>query len=404
MLIEKIKAKLIENSRKEQTIKVIAKTSHGAYEGSAPSGASTSSYEAIAFPKGVKHSVNFMNNIVNDNLKKLEISSFDDLQKIEEKTPIVDVGGDGLIALESVLLKALSKGNVWYFLNKEARQVPRPVGNCVGGGMHIKGKKASDFQEFLLLSLDAQSFSKASIINHELYGLVGKKLRSWDETFKGEITDEGAWAPNLSNTEILDVLSNVLEKVNARIDFHVCLGLDVAATSFFDGKKYCYKNYSSQIKEKKLSEDEQIEFLIGLVEKYNITYLEDPLEENDVNGFKLLKKKIGKRCLIIGDDVTATQEERLEKAKDALNALIIKPNQAGSYIRMKAVIEKAKKYKLNCIMSHRSGETMDDIIADLAVGFNCELLKCGIYGKEREAKLKRVNAIENEIKYLKKKD
>ncbi len=402
MLIEKIKAKAIENSRKEQTIKVIAKTSHGSYEGSAPSGASTSSYEAIAFPKGVKNSVNFMNNVIGKNLKKFEINSFDDLQEIEEKTLIDDVGGNGLIALESALLKALSKGKAWHFLNREARQVPRPVGNCAGGGMHIKGKKASDFQEFLLLSLDAQSFSKASLVNHELYGLVGKKLHSWDETFKKEITDEGAWAPNLSNTEILDVLSNVLEKVNARIDFHVYLGLDVAATSFFDGKNYCYKNYSAQIKEKKLSREEHIEFLRELVEKYNITYLEDPLEENDVSGFKLLKKKIGKRCLIVGDDITATHEERLEKAKDSLNALIIKPNQAGSYIRMKAVIEKAKKYNLNCIMSHRSGETMDDIIADLAVGFNCELLKCGIYGKEREAKLKRVNAIENEIRNFKK--
>ena len=403
MLIQKVKAEKIFNSRKEETLKVLVKTSNGKYEGSAPSGASIGSYEAVAFPKGVEHAVRFFNKEIL--LKDMEMHDFDDFIKIEERVDQKEVGGNGVIALESALLKALAKGKVWQLLDKNTKQIPRPVGNCIGGGKHIKNRIGSDFQEFLLVSFDAASFHDAVQANNEIYEHVGELLKKKDPLFRKEVTDEGAWAPYLSNGEILDILYEAVQEVNEKLlGFKVHIGLDVAATSFFEEKKYCYKNYSSSVKEKRLTKKEQIDFLLSLVKKYKIAYLEDPLEENDVEGFSLLKKKVGKNCLIVGDDVTATHPERLEKVitKDAVNAVIIKPNQAGSYIRMKETLVKAQKNKLICVMSHRSGETKDDIIADLSVGFHCPLLKCGIYGKERVVKLERIEKIEYEIKKLKK--
>jgi len=400
MIVKKVRAKVIDNSRKEKTLKVIIKTSNGNYEASAPSGASTSSFEAVAFPLGAKKSADLINK---HSFKDIEINSFEDLKKIEALFNVNEIGGNGFIALEAAVLKALSKGKVWQFLDSKAKQVPRPLGNCIGGGKHIKGKAACDFQEFLLFSLDAPRVNSAILANTELYEFMGKKLNSWDETFHKEITDEGAWSPNLSNLEILDALFNAVEKINARIDFKVSIGIDVAASSFFDGKHYVYKNFSRDEKEKKLTKKEHLALLEMIVKKYKVAYLEDPVEENDFDGFAQLTKKVGKMCLIVGDDLTATHPERLAKAikGKCINATIIKPNQAGSYLKMREAILLAQKNNIHCIMSHRSGETNDNILSDLAVGFHCPLIKCGIFGAERVAKLERVKAIENEIRALK---
>jgi len=405
MIIKNIKAKKVDNSKREKTIKIIVKTSNGKYEASAPSGTSKSEKAVMDFPKeGVDYSIRFVNKKLKNDLKNLEINSFEELEKVEniikkyDNTPkFENVGGNTVIALEFALLKALAKGQVWKFLNPHPKQIPRPVGNCIGGGKHIK-KKVGDFQEYLLLSLDARNFDNAINVNYEIYEDIKKELKNKDKSFDYEMTSEGAWAPNLSVDEILDILNNSIHKIET--NFKIQVGVDVAAQSFFKGGFYWYRNFSRKEKEKKLSRNDQIKFVIDLVNKYDVCYLEDPLEDYDSKGYEEIRKKIGHKCLVVGDDLIATNPDILKNNLKSINAVIVKPNQIGSLLKVKELISLAKKNNIVCIMSHRSGETTDTIISHLAVGFDCELIKAGIYGKERIVKYNELKKIEKEIKGL----
>ena len=406
MIIKKVIAKEVENSRREKTIQIILKTNQGKYEAFAPSGASTGRYEVVAFPVGgVKHSIDFINKTLNDKLKNYEISKFDDFVVFEEFLHKFDptpnwtgMGGNAVVALEFACLKAISKNYVWKFINPGADTVPRPLGNVIGGGKHIK-KPGCDFQEFLLFSTDAKTFSKAVKANRAVYDLVYSHLKKRDVTFRGEVTDEGAWAPNLTNSEILDVLRIVTRDVGLSMELTVRMGLDVAASSFFDGKNYVYKNFSKDNKQRVLSKDEQISYISGLIKTYNLSYVEDPLEQEDFEGFARLRK-LNPNTFICGDDLIATNPERLKTAikKKSINTVIVKPNQIGSIIKVKEVIDLSKKNDIFVIISHRSGETKDTTISDLAVGFGVPLIKCGIVGKEREAKINAIKKIEEQIR------
>jgi len=407
MIIKKIKAKVGKNCRGEDSIYLMVKTSNGKYEASAPSGASVGKYEVCALPKkGIEKAIEFINKNLSDELKNYEMTSFNDFKKIEdiikkydETENLEKVGGNTVIALEFALIKALSKGKIWSFLDKNAKQVSRPLGNCVGGGKHIN-KKSPDIQEFLLVSLDAKNFSEARKASDQIHSLFYKKLKIRNKDFDGSMTCEGGWSPELSNLEVLPLLKECIDEINLKNNFKVRIGLDVAANSLYDGKHYCYKNYSKEQKIKKLTKNEQIKFMKELVEKYNICYLEDPLYEDDFDGFAKLKQEIGKVCLICGDDLVTTNVKRLKKAieKKSVNSVIVKPNQIGSLIKTKEFIDLAKKNKIVCVMSHRSGATIDATISHLAIGWNCEIAKFGIYGKERKVKLDELEKIEYEIK------
>ena len=169
----------------------------------------------------------------------------------------------------------------------------------------------------------------------------------------------------------------------------VDIGVDIASSSFYKNRAYDYKSPDVDLNRKN-----QILYIKKLINRYRLFYVEDPLNENDFSGFKEL---MGKGCLIVGDDLTATNPERLKKAIRAksINAVIVKPNQIGSLLKVKEVIDIAKKNKIKTIISHRSGETKDDTIADLAVAWDCDFIKTGICGKVRKAKLKRLVMIEN---------
>lgn len=393
MIIKRVVAKKIYNSRREDTIKVFVKSDKGTSESSVPAGASVGKHEVVAFPEGVDSAVEFINKKLSNELKGFEFNGFDDLKKIEKHWNIEKQGGNALLALELALLKNL--GPLWKVLNKDAKQVPRPVGNCIGGGMHIKREGTLDIQEFLLLSLTAGSFNDTVSANERAYNLVRKYLRKLDSKFNYETTDEGAWAPNITNTQALDLLKKITSKVSNEFGFKLRFGLDVAASSFFDGKNYVYKN-----PDKKMTSKEHFDFICGLIEKYNLLYIEDPFHEEDFKSFAKLNKKYGKKCMIVGDDLTTTNLIRLKKAikEKAINAIILKPNQIGSLIEFDKVARLAKEKKLYCIVSHRSGETLDASISHLAVAYGAPLLKCGIFGKEREAKLQEVKKIEKQMK------
>jgi enolase len=208
-----------------------------------------------------------------------------------------------------------------------------------------------------------------------------------------QTNDEHAWNTNLTNEEVLDVLATVAEKYNLRI------GLDVASSGFFDKKSY----YDYDNKELMRDRTEQVDYMKILAQRYKIFYIEDPLMEEDFSGFKeLLSKVDAKKTMIVGDDLTTTNIQRTERAvrSNSINAMIVKPNQIGSLMEVKRVIEFCKKNKIKIIFSHRSGETMDNALGDFAVGFQADFVKCGLYGKERLIKLKRIIEIEKSLRKI----
>jgi enolase len=381
MKIKKIGAKEILNSKKKPTIEI---TVNRKYKASAPSGTSVGKHEAVSFPKGVRFAVDFINNF--DGFKNLKIQEFDDLQIIEEELP-KDIGANTVIALEFALLKAMSKNETWKFLNPSATNIPIPIGNCIGGGKHIKGKDTKpDIQEFLLIP-NTKNFFNAELANDLVYNLAERKLKTKRRDY------EKALVPDLTDLEILDLLDKITKKVSVDLGFDVNIGLDVAASSFYKNEGYHYKNLSQNHKEISFSSEEQIKFINGLVKKYNLIYVEDPLHEDDFEGFKKIKAK-----LVCGDDLICTNLKRLKKAVDYINTVIVKPNQIGSLIKTKELVDYAHKNNIKTVISHRSGETTDNTIAHLAVAWDIPYIKTGIKGKERLAKLNELVRIEKEIK------
>ena len=259
---------------------------------------------------------------------------------------------------------------------------PRLVGNCIGGGKHsepVKGKRP-DFQEFLIIP-NSKSVKKSFEISKKAKKQAEEILKKVDENFKGEKNDENAWQSSLSDKDVLDVLEKL----------ELPLGVDIAGSGFFKRKKYCYNNPLF----KRIGEEHE-GYLNNLIKNFNLFYIEDPFHEEDFEGFAKLLKKFPKR-LIVGDDLIVTNYKRLEKAikMKSVNAIIVKPNQIGSLIEVKEVCKLAKEKNIKIIFSHRSGETGETILADLAFGFGADFFKCGIEGDAREGKIKRLIEIEN---------
>jgi len=405
MEIHTAKARQIFNSRGEKTIEVSINDWPG---GAAPAGASTGSNEAVAFPKTVKDAIMLFNESIAPKLIGTDFNKFEDLEAVEAMLGEFDsterkekIGASLVIALEYALLRALTlttKIPLWKIINPTATQIPRPLGNCIGGGAHA-GKNSSDIQEFLLISLESERFVDALEANLEVHRRVKKILEDKDPCFTGGKSDEGAWTCTLTNYEILDILSKVTAEVSDELGFKIGLGLDLAASELWDGEHYVYHHFMAEQKEKKLTREEQIDFIIDLIEKYDLMYVEDPVKEDDFEAFAEIRDRTEK-CLICGDDLTCTNPRLLQEAidKKSISAVIIKPNQIGSLIKTKQAVDIAKQNKLVPILSHRSGETANNIIAHLAVAFTCSVIKTGIVGGERTIKLNELIRIQEELK------
>jgi enolase len=397
MKIKKVIAKQVLDSRKEPTIQVIIKTGFfKRFKTSAPEGKSKGEYEAKSYAKDLEGDISFinstniqeLNNIINKSGEKISsVEAFSILEDIEELVKN-QIGANSLFALEASLLKMLAYENnkeLYEFLGT-GKKLPRPVGNAIGGGLHSKGinDKSPDFQEFLFIG-NSKTIKECVEVNNLAYNLSGKHLESKKRN------DEGAWETDKTNEEILDVMNQIQQELKQKKK-NIVIGLDVAASSFYKNMIYDYKNPPQTP-----NRTQQINYIKELINKYGIYYLEDPLEDNDFSGFSNL---IGRGCFIVGDDLTTTNPERLKKAikMRSINAIIVKPNQIGSLIKTKQVIDLAKENNIFTIMSHRSGETTDNTIADLAVAWGCDFIKTGIYGKVRTAKLKRLIKIEKKLK------
>lgn len=377
MLIKEVKAKKIKDSRGEYTIEV----SVNGQTASSPSGKSTGTFETPAYHKSLNWNINFLNKTKFN----LEIKSFDDLKKVEkflaEKLKLKNVkefGANALVALEVTILRALAKEQkkeLWQTINSKAKRFPIPVGNIVGGGLHSHNKNAPAFQEFLVIPQEkypAKNFKKMQELHKKIKSKVGAR----------NTNDEGAWQTTSSIEEILEILME-MERVR--------VGVDVAANSFYKQGSYTYTG-------KVISKESQIKYVDNLLTKYNLLYVEDPLHEDDFSGFSKIRRDYNH--LVVGDDLTVTNLERIKMAfgRNSINAVIIKPNQNGSIYDLKEVIDFCKQNGIKTIMSHRSGETMDDALADLAFGFQTDYMKCGIATKWREAKMLRLIEIEKSLK------
>jgi enolase len=386
MFIKTISAKTILDSRQEKTIFVSIKTNVGEFSASAPNGKSTGEYEAKSYKKDIDGDIKAIKDI-SEYFSDDPIEKFEDLQEIEEIAND-QIGANTLFALESAILKALAKEKkkeIWELINPDSkgRKFPRLVGNCIGGGKHSSGERKPDFQEFEIIP-EVKSVEKAFEMNKKAKKESEELLKKQDEKFNGEKNDENAWRTSLTDKEVLDILSKT----------KIPLGIDLAASGFYARKHYDYENprFKRDVKE-------QFEYISNLIRNFDVFYIEDPFEDNDFESFALLLKRFPDR-LIVGDDLTTTNLKRLEKAikMNSINAIIIKPNQIGSLMEVKKVCELAKKNKIKTVFSHRSGETEETILADLAFGFQADFFKCGITGNEREVKIKRLIEIEKSLK------
>lgn len=401
MFIKEVIPSLVKNSRGNRAIEVKIKTYEGIFKASAPSGKSTGKSEVACYnPEGLDHSMKllraFCKKLKHQNFK---IKKIDDMKQLTElmnkfEARYGKLGGNVWYALEAAFLKSAAADTgreLWQFINDDVNdgkkpKMPMPVGNCIGGGLHSKKIKnrRPDFQEFLLIP-NEKTYSRAVTLNLKAYERARKMLKA-----RGK-NDENAWMTGKTNEEVLEILRKVADHYNLRI------GLDVASSSFFEKGYYEYKN-------KKLIRDkvDQADYMEQLVRKYKIFYLEDPMDEDDFGGFKEVLNAVSKnrsKTLIVGDDLTTTNPERVARAirGNAINSMIIKPNQIGSILEVKKVVELCKKNNIIMIFSHRSGETMDDTLADFCVGFGGQFMKAGIFGRERLIKIKRVMDIEKSI-------
>jgi len=380
IVIKKISAKIILDSRKEKTIEVSIKTNAGNFSASSPTGKSTGKFAKKIYIKSIEQDIKKLQEM-SEYFSEENFEIFSDLKKIEEICE-KQVGANTIFALESAVLKSIAreqKKQVWELINPKAKKIPVLIQNIIGGGKHSdisEKNKGPDFQEFLIISKNYEKNKKA----YEEAKIILKKL---DEKFKSEKNDENAWKTSLNEKLVLDVLTEIKQK------FGVEIGIDIAASSFYKRKKYHYLN-------PKLDRDseEQSGYIFNLVKNLNLFYIEDCFHEEDFENFAKLRKKFPEK-LIVGDDLTVTNLKRFEKAieKKSISGIIVKPNQVGSLIEVAKVCDLAKKNKIKIIFSHRSGETEENILADLAFGFEGDFLKIGIIGKERESKIKRLREV-----------
>lgn len=307
------------------------------------------------------------------------------------------IGGNAAIAISIAAAKTASKSKnlmLCQYLGNKLR-LPFPMSNIIGGGVHTKGDSI-DFQEFLILPLGAKTFEEAARTNLAIHQVTGELiLKAYSKYVLGR-NDEGAWAAPLTIKEALEILTKAIEKVEDDTGVKAKIGIDAAASGLWDPNKrqYIYKK-----EKKRLNSEQHLEYLLDLLSNYEIAYLEDPFQEEDFEYFAKLKASI-KNIMIVGDDLIVTNKKRLETAieKNAITAAIIKPNQVGTLTDTISTVDLCHKSKIIPIASHRSGETTDPVLSQIAVGLDCPIIKIGIMGGERMAKINELLRIENSLK------
>jgi len=398
--IEDVIARKVFNSRGEETIEVDIVTSMGFGRASAPSGISRGTAEATPYPKGgIDEALKKVEQVVAPELIGLNADSQEEidslLHSLDGTKNFSNLGESVAFAVSFAVADAAANSYglplFQYLGGYYAKELPHPLGNVLSGGKHTRGK-GPEIQEFLALPVEAPSFFDAQKANALIHKKVEKILEKKDKNFTGGKSDEGAWTCSLSNKEALEVVFEACESVSNEVGFKCRLGLDVAASTFWNNEKKCYIYKNGK---KSLDSGEQLEYILNLIKTYNLVYVEDPFHENDLKSFAELTKKV-KNCLICGDDLFVTNLEKLKKGitLGSANAIIIKVNQIGTLTDAWETIRMAKKAEYTPVVSHRSGDTVDNHIAHIAVGLSCPIIKTGVVEGARIAKLNELIRIE----------
>ena len=399
-IIEDIKCRKVLDSRGSWTVEVDILTMYGFGRCAAPSGASTGKYEVAAYPQGgVDKALVEIEETVAPELIGMDSEEQDVidgiLKDIDGTDNFSNIGGNTAVAISLANAKAAASScgvSLYQHLGGNfSTELPYPLGNVIGGGAHANN--ATDIQEFLVIPVGAKTIDEAVMVNASVHAAVKRAVADKKDCVSGK-GDEGAWALNIDDEKALDILSKAAEEISNSTGIEIRMGMDVAASELYNKKKYVYKRSG-----KKLTGGEQVDFMVGLIKKYNLYYVEDPVEENDFEGFSEITKKTGSNCLICGDDLYVTNEKRIKDGikKKASNAVLIKPNQCGTLTDTYKAVKVARDNNLTTVLSHRSGETADATIAHLAVAFKSSIIKTGTVGGERVAKLDELIRISEEL-------
>jgi len=415
--IEKIVAREILDSRGNPTVSVtVFLTDNKYYFASVPSGASTGSSEAYELRDrdasrygglGVLQVVENINTKINKLLKGLDISDPKNIDKAMIELDASDnkknLGANAIIAVSLAVNKAAASSSnlqLYKFINEYYDfvvdpKLPIPLVNIFNGGKHASTNL--DFQELWIVPERFKNFKERLRVSSEIFHEFGKVLS--ENGYDTDLGNEGGYAPDLKKTN--DAWDMILEAIKrAGYENQIALGLDAGANTFYN--KYS-KKYKIELDKKEFNATEMINYYMDWIKKYPIKYIEDPLDEEDWENWKELKKIIDfskKDIVIIGDDLFTTNVKRLQKGieNNSANGIIIKPNQIGTISETIDCIKLAQNHKFSVIISHRSGETCDDFIADLAVGSGAEHIKTGSISRgERICKYNRLLAIEEEL-------
>jgi enolase len=400
-VIEDVIARKVLNCRGEETIEIDVITTLGFGRTAAPAGKSRGKAEVTYYPQGgVDQAIEKVEETVAPELVGLNADYQEEidrtLHEIDGSKDFKIIGGNTAFAIS--LANAEAAANSYDRLLFQhlgghiVHELPYPLGNVISGGQHTGGK-SPDIQEFLVLPYGADDFVEAATANVQVHRKIGETLEKKDKLFAGGKSDEGAWVANIDDLEALETLSRVCEEVSGELGFECGMGLDVASSSLWNGKR---KSYVYTRERKKRNASEQLEFVLDLVEKYHLVYVEDPFHEEDYASFAELTKK-AKNCLICGDDLFTTNAERLTNGikKHSANSIIIKVNQVGTLTDALETIRLAKTNGYVPVMSHRSGDTCDWHISHLAVAFNCPVIKTGVVEGTRIAKINELIRIED---------
>jgi enolase len=398
-VIEDVRIRKILDSRGNPTVEVDILTSGGFGSFAAPSGASTGMHEVDAFPKkGVDESVSAFRRIAAPTLvgmDALDQRGIDEiLKEVDGTKKLSRIGGNAIVAASIATAKAASHvvglPLCLYLGGRFSEGFPFPLGNVLGGGKHAIG--GTTFQEFLVCAADP-SPSKSVFANATVHKNVKNRLKKKFPKAAIGKGDEGAWVAKMKDEDALKLVSGACKDISNQVKFPIHPSLDIAASSFFSKGKYVYPH-------RKLTTKKQIDFVAELVKKYKLHIVEDPLDENDFEGYAELTEMVGDKCIIVGDDLFVTNKQRLAKGikMGACNAILIKPNQIGTLSDTIDTIKLAHDSGYKTVVSHRSGETTDESIAHIAVAFGSYAIKTGAVGGERIAKLNELIRIEEVIK------
>jgi len=391
--ITSIRGRIIHNSRGTKTIEVDV-ISDNQYLGrtSAPSGASVGKYEAVSFPEGgPEESLR----ILYENSKKFLEFEPSDLKSIDETLKSIDktsnyskIGGALAYAITIASMESASKavGKQLFELISEQNEYrfPIPIGNILGGGVHA-GPGTPDIQEILISAPGAKTIRDAIETNFKVHKELRNVIEKADPSFTNGRGDEGGWAPKCDNEKALELCAKACENLGYTLGKEVSLGVDFASSTQWDEEKHLYVYERAGFEN---TPEKQIEFAANIIEKYKLIYAEDAVHEEAFGDMSELVSKFPK-TMIAGDDLTVTNKDMLKKAIEnkSCNAAILKVNQAGSLYDALEFSKVASNNNIKLITSHRSGESIDSQISHIGIGTNSKMLKVGVVGGERVAKL-----------------